>query len=59
MAKDKKINGQSAVKKSVSFPKDLLTRAENKAAQEQRSLSNYIQCLLAADLAKSGKALRA
>lgn len=48
-----------AVKRSVSFPDDLLLRAQKKASEESRTFSNYIQALVARDLERNGKAVAA
>ena len=42
-----------AVKKSISFPEDLLTNAEDRAASQYRNLSNYIQFLIVQDLERA------
>lgn len=44
-----------SVKKSISMPGDLMAAAEERATEEQRSLSSYLQRLVAADL-KAAKA---
>lgn len=44
-----------AVKRSISFPGRLLTQAELRAAEDNRSLSNYIQSLVAKDVQQAGQ----
>lgn len=49
----------AVAKKSVSFPGDMLERAEKRAAAKRRNFSNYIQSLVADDLEKQEKAVAA
>jgi hypothetical protein len=45
-----KIYSGTSVKKSVSFPQDLLAEIEAKALEQRRSLSAYLQNVAIADL---------
>lgn len=46
---------QTVQKRSVSFPRDLVAKAEAMADSQRRSFSNYLQKLVAEDLVRASE----
>lgn len=51
-----KQEASASAKKTVSFPRDLLTRGIERAEEQQRNFSSYVQSLIARDLLTTRKA---